>query len=162
MSTAEQQPSNAERLWTDPQCPLARAVDLVGDRWVLLILRDVFTGVRRYTQLHRSLGIARNILTVRLQTLVNSGILTVQPATDGTKYQEYVLTDRGEDLFTAMVALRQWGEKHAFAAGEQHSRLLETSSGRALPPLYVLSASGMAITSTHTHVEQPVPIPTGR
>lgn len=89
-------------------CPVARSVDIIGDRWSLLIVRDAFDGIRRFSDFQRSLGMARNILSDRLHKLVNSGILTMQSASDGTAYQEYVLTAKGERLFPVVVALRQW------------------------------------------------------
>ncbi|MFI5425867.1 winged helix-turn-helix transcriptional regulator [Aeromicrobium sp. UC242_57] len=94
--------------WTDPQCPVARAVDLVGDKWSLLILRDAFDGARSFTEFHRRLGVARNILTERLRKLTECGVLAHQVAESG-KRREYVLTDSGHDLLVAIVALRQWG-----------------------------------------------------
>lgn len=90
-------------------CPVARSVNLVGDRWSLLLLRDAFDGSRRFSDFQRGLGIARSILTDRLRNLVNAGIFEVRPASDGTAYQEYVLTMKGETLFPVVVALRQWG-----------------------------------------------------
>ncbi|AOJ00999.1 MULTISPECIES: winged helix-turn-helix transcriptional regulator [Burkholderia] len=111
-------------------CPVARAVDAIGDRWSLLIVRDAFDGVRRFTVFQRNLGIARNMLADRLKTLVDSGVLAAAPASDGSTYQEYVLTDKGRALFPVVVALRQWGESQLFAAGERHLRLVERRSGR--------------------------------
>jgi DNA-binding HxlR family transcriptional regulator len=86
-----------------------RCVDLIGDRWSLLIVRDAFDGMRRFGDFQRSLGVARNILSDRLKKLVDAGILAMQGASDGTAYQEYVLTTKGESLFPIVVALRQWG-----------------------------------------------------
>ncbi len=71
-------------------CPVARTVDLIGDRWSLLIVRDAFDGIRRFGDFQQSLGMARNMLTDRLQKLVGAGILARQDASDGTAYQEYV------------------------------------------------------------------------
>ncbi|MCU6668741.1 helix-turn-helix transcriptional regulator [Enterobacteriaceae bacterium H4N4] len=116
-------------------CPVARSVDLIGDRWSLLIVRDAFDGIRRFGDFQRSLGVAKNILTDRLTRLVEAGILIRQDASDGTAYQEYVLTPQGESLFTVVVALRQWGEQHLFAPGERHSVLIDTRTGKAVPPL---------------------------
>lgn len=78
----------------DEPCPVVRSVDLIGDRWALLIVRDAFDGVRRFGDFQRSLGMARNILSDRLRKLVDAGILVMQDASDGTAYQEYVLTAR--------------------------------------------------------------------
>lgn len=116
-------------------CPVARTVDLIGDRWSLLIVRDAFDGIRRFGDFQRSLGMAKNILTDRLNKLVEAGILIRQDASDGTSYQEYVLTPQGESLFTVVVALRQWGEQHLFAPGERHSVLIDKRTGKAVPPL---------------------------
>ena len=74
---------------------MARALDAIGDWWSLLIIRDAFQGVRRFGEFERNLGVAKNILTARLRKLVAVGILEVAPASDGSKYQEYVLTKKG-------------------------------------------------------------------
>lgn len=83
----------------DEPCPVARGVDLIGDRWSLLIVRDAFDGMRRFGDFQRSLGMARNILADRLRKLVEAGVLEMQGASDGSAYQEYVLTDRGRACF---------------------------------------------------------------
>lgn len=135
-------------------CPVARSVDLIGDRWLLMILRDAFDGVRRYSEFQRNLGVARNILAERLKKLVEAGLLRVQPASDGSAWQEYVLTDRAGDLFPLIVSLQQFGEQHLFAAGETHSDLLETTSGKPLAPLRVCNQQGDAITPEMTCVQK--------
>lgn len=95
-------------------CSIARALEVVGERWSLLILRNaMFAGHTRFTQFQRSLGIATNVLGARLDGLVAAGILRRQPA-DG---HEYVLTDKGWDLQTALVALTEWGDRWAAPAG---------------------------------------------
>lgn len=96
---------------TSAICPVARFLDAIGDRWSLLIVRDAFDGSRRFGDFQRELGVARNILTDRLRRLVDAGVLELQPASDGSSYQEYVLTAAGEQLFPVVVAMRQWGEK---------------------------------------------------
>src|SRR5690606_34551490 len=111
-------------------CPVARSVDLIGDRWSLLIVRDAFDGLSRFRDFQRSLGAARNILSDRLHKLVDAGILAMRPASDGSAYQEYVLTEKGESLFPLVVALRQWGEQHLYQAQEPHSVLVEKSTGK--------------------------------
>ncbi len=79
----------------DSPCPVARSADLLGDRWALLVIRDAFDGITRFGDFQRSLGAARNILSDRLRRLVEAGILQLQPASDGSAYQEYVLTAAG-------------------------------------------------------------------
>ncbi|MDT0301307.1 winged helix-turn-helix transcriptional regulator [Streptomonospora wellingtoniae] len=112
--------------WTDPPCPVARTLDLVGERWSLLIVRDAMDGARSFGDFQHRTGIARNILSDRLRRLVERGILKRQTAPSGRR-QLYVLTDAGRDLFTLIVAMRQWGERHAFAPGEAHSVLVGDS-----------------------------------
>lgn len=135
-------------------CPVARSVDLIGDRWALLIVRDAFDGARRFGDFQRGLGVARNILTDRLRKLVEAGIFTTQPASDGTVYQEYVLTKKGESLFPVVVALRQWGEQHLFAPNEPHSVLIDSQSGEAIPPMQPQAADGRILSAANTQVRK--------
>jgi DNA-binding HxlR family transcriptional regulator len=110
-------------------CPSARSLDVIGDWWSLLIVRDAFDGLTRFSEFQKSLSIAKNILSDRLRTLVSRGILEVAAVGDGGARQEYRLTEMGRDLFPVMVALRQWGERHLFEADEQHSSLVERETG---------------------------------
>ena len=93
------------------ECPIARSLDAIGDWWSLLIIRDALLGRRRFGEFQKSLGLAKNILAARLRTLVDQGILTTAPASDGSAYQEYVLTPKGRGVFPILVALRQWSEE---------------------------------------------------
>lgn len=140
-------------LRSDP-CPVARALDVVGERWALLIVRDAFDGMRRFGEFQKSLGVARNILADRLQALVEEGIFTVAPASDGTAYQEYVLTPKGLSLFPVVVGLRQWGEAQLFGKGEAHSTLLEKDGGAALPAMQVVSKDGRVLQAGDTQVHK--------
>ncbi|MFI6921282.1 winged helix-turn-helix transcriptional regulator [Nonomuraea spiralis] len=140
--------------WTDPSCPVARAVDLVGDRWSLLIVRDAMDGASTFTEFHQRLGIARNILTDRLRRLVEHGILAKSAAGDGRRHA-YLLTAAGRDLFTAVVALRQWGERHAFAPDETHSVLVD-DQGRELAPLRPLGQDGEPLSAETSRVRKAV------
>jgi DNA-binding HxlR family transcriptional regulator len=119
-------------------CPVARALDSIGDWWTLLILRDAFDGLKRFNAIQKNLGIPRNILTARLRLLVDRDILSVAPASDGSVYREYVLTDKGRDLIPVISALRQWGEQHvlapeaqAEAAGDMGGALMQSPPRRA-------------------------------
>ncbi len=138
----------------DPTCPVARTVDIVGDKWSLLIIRDAFDGIRRFNQFQRDLGIARNILAARLRDLVHAGILRVENATGGSAYQEYVLTDKGEDLFDLIVSLRQWGQAHAFAPGEPHSVLIDATTGEPVPRLSYTTPDGGRIQARQARVRK--------
>ncbi len=123
-------------------CPIARSLDVVGEWWSLLIVRDALMGVRRFSDFQKSLGLARNILSARLKRLTEEGILEQTPAEDGSAYKEYQLTPKGRDLFPVLVALRQWGERHSFAAGESGSRLVDHETGRDLQQIVVRTADG--------------------
>jgi DNA-binding HxlR family transcriptional regulator len=93
-------------------CSIARALEVVGERWTLLIVRDCFLGLRRFEEFQQSLGIARNILTDRLNRLVAEGILERVRYSERPERYEYRLTPKGRDLQIALAGLRQWGDKH--------------------------------------------------
>jgi DNA-binding HxlR family transcriptional regulator len=138
--------------WTDPDCPVARTLDLVGDRWSLLVIRDAMDGARSFTEFQRRTGIARNILTDRLRKLTAHGLLAQRTAPSGRR-QEYVLTDAGRDLFPVIVTLRQWGERHAFAPGEAHSLLVD-EHGTPVPDIVPTGVDGTLLGVDTTHVRK--------
>ncbi|MCE1094309.1 winged helix-turn-helix transcriptional regulator [Pseudomonas alloputida] len=127
------------------QCPVARALEVLGDRWALMILRDAFDGLRRFSEFQKNLGLAKNILTSRLKLLVESGLLMTQPASDGSAYKEYVLTDKGRSVFPVVVGLRQWGERFLFEAGEARSELVDGVTGQALEILQARGQDGRVL-----------------
>lgn len=135
-------------------CPVARSVSVVGDRWALLIVRDAFDGVRRFGDFQRNLSVSKNILADRLRKLVDAGILQTQAASDGTSYQEYVLTEAGLSLFPLIVALRQWGEAHLFKRGERHSLLIDAETGKRVTYMAPLSADGSYLHPARTLVRK--------
>jgi DNA-binding HxlR family transcriptional regulator len=124
------------------ECPVARTLEAIGDRWSLMIIRDAFDDIRRFSEFQKSLGVARNILAARLKSLVEVGVFDVQPASDGSAYKEYVLTEKGREIFPVVVSMRQWGERHLFRREEPRSVLLDNASGQTLMPMEVRSASG--------------------
>jgi len=140
---------------SEDTCPVARALALVGDRWSLMIVRDAFDGMHRFSDFQRSLLVARNILADRLRRLVEAGILATRPASDGSAYQEYVLTEMGESLFPIVVALRQWGEHHLFARGERRSQLVEKRTGKPVPPMMPRSGDGKVLSHDEAEVRKP-------
>lgn len=137
--------------WTDASCPVARTIDLVGDRWSLLVIRDAMDGARSFTDFQQRTGIARNILTDRLRRLTASGLLAHVDAPSG-KRKLYELTDAGKALFPVIVTLRQWGERHAFDAGEDHSVLVGEDEVR-VPELVPRAVDGTPLTSDNTRVQ---------
>lgn len=134
----------------DADCPIARALDAVGDWWSLLIVRDALFGLRRFGEFQKSLGMAKNILTARLRGLVAAGILDAVPAGDGSAYKDYVLTQKGRDLFTVLVALRQWGETHQFPDNACRVELLDRDQGKPVRPLELHAADGRLLSSADT------------
>lgn len=136
----------------DADCPVARALDVIGDWWSLLIIREAFDGVRRFSDFQSELGIAKGILAARLRDLVERGVLTTEPAAEGGAYQNYVLTERGRSLFLVIVALRQWGEEHLYEKGERHSRLVETVRNAPIPRLELRSRAGRVLSWNDTRV----------
>ena len=101
-----------KRDYDGQNCSIARALEVVGERWTLLIIRDVFLGLRRFDQFQESLGIARNVLTDRLNRLVEEGILERVRYSERPERYEYRLTRKGRDLQIALEGLRQWGDKY--------------------------------------------------
>src|SRR6478672_1278211 len=101
-----------EREYQGQNCSIARALEVVGERWTLLIIRDVFLGLHRFDQLQESLGIARNVLTDRLNRLVDEGVLERVLYNERPEWYEYHLTKKGLDLNVALTALRQWGDEY--------------------------------------------------
>src|SRR3954447_26182044 len=92
-------------------CSIARAMEILGERWTLLILRESFYGVRRFSEMQRNLGIARNILSTRLNTLVNAGILERVLYREEPERYEYRLTTAGRDLYPSIVTPMRWGDR---------------------------------------------------
>ena len=98
-------------------CSASRALEVIGERWTMLIVRDVFLGVRRFDDFQRSLGIARNVLQGRLQRLVEHGILERVRYQERPERFEYRLTEKGLDLWPILVSLLAWGDRHAAPDG---------------------------------------------
>jgi DNA-binding HxlR family transcriptional regulator len=132
------------------ECPIARSLDAIGDWWSLLILRDAALGRRRFGEFEKSLGLAKNILTVRLRALVDQGILKTAPASDGSAYQEYVLTPKGRGVFPILVALRQWSEEFDEHPEEIATLLVDREKGRPVRKLELYSQDGRLLTAADT------------
>jgi DNA-binding HxlR family transcriptional regulator len=105
------------RTYNDQVCSIARALEVVGERWSLLILRDAFLGLRRFDDFQRSLGVARNVLADRLDRLVEAGVFERVRYTERPPRFEYRLTERGRDLYPVLFGLMRWGDKHAAPDG---------------------------------------------
>lgn len=128
-------------------CPVAQALDLIGDSWNVLILREAFYGSTRFDQFHARLGIASNVLTRRLRALVDSGLLQRCQYHDHPPRFEYLLTDRGRDLRPVLLTLLQWGQRHAAMATA--AELVDTRTGQPVRIALVDADSGEAIGPQH-------------
>jgi DNA-binding HxlR family transcriptional regulator len=124
------------------ECPIARSLDVIGDWWSLLIIRDALLGKRRFSEFQKSLGLAKNILTVRLRAMVEHGILKTAPASDGSAYQEYLPTPKGRGVFPVLVALRQWSEEFDDRAEEIATVLVDREKGRPVRKLELYAQDG--------------------
>jgi DNA-binding HxlR family transcriptional regulator len=105
------------RTYEGQNCSVARALEVVGERWSLLLVRDALLGLRRFDEFQHSLGIARNVLTDRLHRLVEAGVLERVRYQQRPDRYEYRLTDRGRGLRPAVIALMHWGDRHFAPAG---------------------------------------------
>jgi DNA-binding HxlR family transcriptional regulator len=101
----------------DMACSVAQCLEVVGEWWSMLLIRDAFLGIRRFDELQQRLGISRNVLTQRLTKLVEEGVLEKRPYQDNPVRYEYLLTDKGRDLWPVLTTMRQWGDKHAAPNG---------------------------------------------
>jgi DNA-binding HxlR family transcriptional regulator len=128
-------------------CPAARSLDSIGEWWSLLIVRNALFGMRRFSDFQEDLGLAKNILSARLKKLVACGIMELVPASDGSAYQEYVLTKKGRELFPVIVALRQWGEHHLFSRGEKRLQIVDKRTRKRPRRLAVQNVRGDALTA---------------
>ena len=113
-------------------CSVARALEIVGERWTLLIVRDAFMGIRRFDDFQRSLGVARNVLNTRLQRLVEAGVFERHRYQERPERFEYRLTEMGEDLWPAIVALMRFGDRHCAGDDGPPVRLTHAGCGGAV------------------------------
>lgn len=126
-------------------CSIARSLSIIGDWWSLLIIRDALAGARRFGEFQKKLGLAKNILSARLRKLVETGILKTGPASDGSARSEYLLTEKGEQLYLVLVALWQWGEKYSFDHGEQELLMVDRETLQGLAPLELKTVDGRRV-----------------
>ena len=137
-------------------CSVARTIDIIGEWWTPLIVRDAFYGVRRFDDFQRSIGLARNVLAARLNRLVDAGIMERQRYEEHPPRDEYVLTEKGRDLFPIIGALLAWGDR--WTAGEAGPPLLlrHGTCGKAGTLRGVCDQCGEPIDLTNI---QPIPGP---
>ena len=122
-------------------CSVAQCLEVVGEWWSLLIVRDAFLGVRRFDDFQARLDISRNVLNQRLSHLVDHGVLERVPYQDNPPRSEYRLTDKGRDLWHVVTAMRQWGDRWSAADGPP-LRIRHNSCGRLVKAVEVCSHCG--------------------
>lgn len=115
-------------------CSIAATLEIIGDPWTLLVVRDAFNGITRFEQWQERLGVARNVLAARLKSLVQHGVLEPRLYSQRPPRNEYVLTAKGKDLYGVLITLHAWGEKHIY--GEAHSSvsMVHSTCGENLKP----------------------------
>jgi len=138
-----------------PICSVGRAMEILGERWTMLIMREAFYGVRRFSDIQRNLGIARNILSTRLQNLVRAGILERRLYQEEPERFEYRLTQAGRDLYPAVIAIMKWGDEYlSDEAGPPV--VLRHSCGELIDPVLVCDHCREPL---HPHAVTPEPGP---
>jgi DNA-binding HxlR family transcriptional regulator len=130
-----------------PECPVARSLEQMGDRWRMLVLRDALHGLRRFDEFEESLGIAPNILANRLSGLVADGMLEKRPYSLRPPRYEYWPTEKTRDLVPVLVALVRWGTRWLSPEGPT-VELIDRSSGRLVDPVLVDAATGHSLTAS--------------
>ncbi|OAK66485.1 hypothetical protein A3K87_07385 [Variovorax paradoxus] len=125
-----------------PACSVARALEVLGDRWTLLLVREILFGTRRFDDFATHLGIARTVLTERLNRLVEAGIVQQTPLKPGGRRFGYDLTQKGEDLVPALIAVMQWGDRWLQSPDTVPIRVTERTSGEELPTIQLRGRSG--------------------
>jgi DNA-binding HxlR family transcriptional regulator len=130
-------------------CSIARALEVVGEWWTLLVIREAFRGVRRFDGFVERLGIAPNILTTRLRRLIEHGILVERPYQDRPLRVEYRLTDKGRDLYAVVVALMQWGD-HWYAQEGPPVEIVHRDCGHNADPRFVCAHCGEPLHARNT------------
>ena len=143
-------------------CPVAGSLDLLGDRWSILVVRDVMNGVRRFDDLVTRLAVSRATLADRLRRLVTAGILVPAPyQTDGGRNrEEYRLTEKGWDLRNVLIALREWGDRYVLGERDTRLRLVDRDTGHGVRLRLVDAETGKGVEARRlAHVTDPAPRP---
>jgi DNA-binding HxlR family transcriptional regulator len=138
--------------FTDMNCSVARALDVLGDWWTLLLIREAFLGTRRFADFEANLEISKNVLTDRLDRLTQHGVFVrIDAGQHGRRY-EYALTQKGKDLITVLTALREWGDRWIFGEGNEPLLVFDRRTGRPVPPLRIRGEDGAPLGSRELEV----------
>jgi DNA-binding HxlR family transcriptional regulator len=126
-------------------CSVAAALEIIGERWSFLVVREAFLGVRRFDALQANLGIARNVLTARLRALVHDGVLEPRRYQDHPPRSEYVLTEKGRALYPVIVSLMAWGDRWASGRAGPPAILVDRETRAPVQPALVDRRTGAPI-----------------
>lgn len=140
------------------ECAVANTVEMVNDSWTILILRDAFLGVRRFDEFVNDLGIARNVLTDRLERLVGNGMLETRLYQDRPARYEYRLTEQGKDLFDVLMTLWSYGERWKPPAGSERQKVIHVSCGNEAQAVTHCAHCGERLTRRDVRIEPPLPV----
>lgn len=134
-------------------CSIARALDQIGERWSLLIIRECSLGTVRFDAFQQRLGIARNVLTNRLNDLTEQGILEKVPLGDSNRFFEYRLTQKGEELYPVLIALMQWGDRWITTKHRAPLKVVDDRTGREIAEISLRSADGRVLSMRDVRLE---------
>ncbi len=128
--------------YSDQSCSIAATLEVIGDPWTLLVIRDAFKGISRFEQWQERLGVARNVLASRLKTLVAHGVLEPRQYSARPPRNEYVLTQKGKDLADVLVTMHAWGSKHLYGEMEAGVVFKHIPCGEQLKPRVACDCCG--------------------
>jgi DNA-binding HxlR family transcriptional regulator len=139
--------------FADMNCSVAQSLDVLGDWWTLLIVREALFGTHTFSGFERNLGISKNILALRLENLVEQGIMRrVDVGRYGTRHH-YRLTEKGADLITVIESLRQWSDRWVYGEGREPVHVVDIRTGEPLPPLIIRDAAGKPMSPGNVAIE---------
>jgi DNA-binding HxlR family transcriptional regulator len=139
------------KIYNDMECPISRCLEHVGEWWSILIIRDVFRGLRRFDEFQKSLGISTNMLTRRLKELVETGILEKQNYGQSQNRFEYVLTEKGLGLSSVLITMAEWGNKYD-TNNNSKSSIINIKTKEIAEPILIDKKTGLEITSENYEV----------
>ena len=145
-------PAMQRKSFSGMACPIARSLEQVGEWWSMLILRDAFAGKTRFDEFQQSLGIASNMLARRLAALVDAGMLEKRRYSERPARHEYLLTERGRDFRTVLVALLAFGDRHFAVEGGGGARIVDAQTGVVAEPMVVDRRSGKELVEPHFRI----------
>jgi DNA-binding HxlR family transcriptional regulator len=145
MTQASYHETVLHRTYPTQNCSIARSLEVVGERWTLLIVRDALLGLRRFDDFQESLGISTNVLTSRLRGLCDEGLLRRQPDPERPGRTEYVLTDKGRELAPALISLMKWGDRHYPGPDGPPRLTLHAGCGGSVSPTLECTSCGESV-----------------